>query len=242
MRIATFNANGGRRPDGANGGRRPEGANGGRRSDGAVDTGVLARACAGLGVDLIGLQEVDVGARRSGRADQPAAVAAAAGMAHAFGAARRLGLRGRFGNAVCARGELAGVEVLRLPRASSRRSRRSALVARAVVAGRAVSVAVAHLSVDQAESEAQLAAVLAAVARRPPPRLVLGDLNRHPHQAEAQLAAAGFALVDPSLPTYPAGAPSARIDHAAVDGLEVVGVEVVLLPVSDHRALVVELR
>lgn len=224
MRIAAFNTQCGRAPDGR------------------VDTVALARACAGLGADVLGLQELDVGVRRSGRADQPGAVAAACGMAHAFGASRRIGTRGRFGNALGVRGALLAVEVLRLPRSSWRRTRRCALLARVVVGDRALSVAATHLSVDQAESEAQLAAVLAALGRCPLPRVLLGDLNRHPDQVAAPLAAAGFSLADPSLPTFPATAPRARIDHVAVDGLEVAAVEVVLLPVSDHRALVVDLR
>ena len=114
-----------------------------------------------------------------------------------------------------------------------------------MVRGDASEPVVRRLRVDPAEEHPGLGLPPREIGAQDRHGVVAGDLGRRERlgaAAEAQLAAAGFALVDPSLPTYPAGAPSARIDHAAVDGLEVVGVEVVLLPVSDHRALVVEVR
>ena len=211
----------------------------GRARSGAVDVDLLASACAALRVDLLGLQEVERGARRSGRRDLPAEVGDACGMAHHFAAATRLGWRGRYGNALLVRGTIADVEELALPRVE-RHERRTALLARAVVAGgEAVSAAVTHLSHDRAESAAQLAAVLEALVHRPAPRVLLGDLNRRDHEVD-ELVAAGFTVAG-GPPTYPAGEPRLRIDHVAVDGLTIADVVVPEVPVSDHRPLVVEL-
>lgn len=221
MRIVTFNVQHARTPAGR------------------VDSPALADYCAGLGADVLGLQEVDVGVPRSGRCDQADAVARATGMVTAFGAACRVGVIGRFGNALLVRGGLTGVTGTVLPR-HGRHERRAALLA-TVDVGRSASVAVTHLSVDAAEAAAQLDAVLDALGRRPPPRVLLGDLNRPGVDVAGTLAARGFTLADPTEPTFPADDPRYRIDHVAVDGLEVLAVEVLAAaPVSDHRALLVE--
>jgi len=224
MRIVTFNVQHGRTPGGA------------------VDTATLARFCAEMEPDLLALQEVDLHLRRSGRADQAAVVARAAGMTGVFGAARRLGIWGRYGNALVVRGRVLDVETLRLPRLG-RRERRAALVASVEVVGRRLSVAATHLSTEHDDGVAQLGVLLRALGARPAPRLVLGDLNLRPDRAVPALEAAGYLVASAAEPTYPAAGPFLRIDHVAVQGLEI-GRVVVLgaAPVSDHRPLLVEAR
>ena len=198
---------------------------------------MLASYCAGLGADVLALQELDVRVPRSGLADQAAATARATGMAHAFGSARRVGGVGLYGNALLARDSVEDVDVVTLP---SRRVRepRVALVATAVTGRHRLSAAATHLSTDGEEAREQLRAVLEALSARPPPRALLGDLNLAPADVQPAVEAAGMVLVDPGPPTYPAGSPRSRIDHIAVSGLAVTGVEVLPpAPVSDHRAL-----
>ncbi len=222
MRIVTFNVQHGRTP-------------GGR-----VDSAGLARYCAGLVADLLALQEVDVRVPRSGWADQAARVARASGMAHAFGPARRLGLSGRYGNALFCRGSLSDVEVVVLPQLG-RGEQRAALLASARLDGARLSVATTHLSIHHEEAPTQLEAVVAALVARPPPRLLLGDLNLRPEDVAPVVDAGGLTLADPAHPTFPASAPRIRIDHVAVQGLAVRAVEVLSTPpVSDHRGLAVE--
>lgn len=207
---------------------------------GVVDAAALASYCAELRGDVIGLQEVDVGARRSGRVDQAESVALATGMTKVFGRAHRIRLRGSYGNVLLVRGTLADVDPIVLPR-MSRHEPRAAIIARAALAEGELSLAVTHLSVDPHESRAQLEAVLAAVSKRPLPRVVLGDLNLRAEDVADAFTAAGLSLVDPVTPTFPAVAPRARIDHVAVAGLKVLGVKVLpAAPVSDHRPLLVE--
>ena len=224
MRIVTFNIQHGRTPAGP------------------VDTAALARSCAGLDADVLALQEVDHRMRRSGRADQAAEVARAAGMAAVFGPARRLGPFARYGNALLARGHLLEVVSVSLPR-GVRREPRIALLASVEVEGRTLSVAATHLSTDGGDAAAQLAVVLGALDARPLPRLVLGDLNLRPDAAVPALERAGYAVAPTADATYPAAGPFLRIDHVAARGLEIERVTVAdAAPVSDHRPLVVEVR
>ena len=217
MRVATFNVQHGRRPDGV------------------VDVPLLARTCAALDVDVLGLQEVDRFARRSHFRDTPFVVATACGMAYTFAPVARLGPTGRFGNALLVRGTIGDVAVLRLPRRAGSEPR-GALVVEAV----GLSVAVTHLSRDRDESAAQLDAVLDALLARPAPHVLLADLNRRDHEV-GRLAERGLTVAG-GPPTYPSHDPRLRIDHVAVGGgLRVDAVEAPLVPVSDHRPLVVVL-
>lgn len=223
MRVMTFNIRHGWRPDGR------------------VDTGMLAAYVAGCRPDIVALQEVDVAMARSRRADQAAEVARAAGLTPAFGPAIRHGVRGRYGNALLVRGELSQVVSVPLPRAG-RNERRALLLATAVIDGRRLSLGSTHLSVHPAEVGDQLAAVLDALGTRPLPRLLLGDLNLQAPAVIAALAGGELVLADPAVPTFPARDPRARIDHIAVAGAIISRVEVLdEPPVSDHRALLVEL-
>ena len=224
MRIVTFNIQHGRTPDGR------------------VDTAALARFCAGLDADVLALQEVDHRMRRSRRADQAAEVARTAGSPGVFGAARRLGVWARYGNALLARGRLLDVVTVPLPR-GVRRERRIALLASVEVGDRAVSVAATHLSTDHGDAAVQLAVVLGALEARPLPRLVLGDLNLRPDRAVPALERAGYSVAPTADATYPAAGPFLRIDHVAVQGLEIERATVLdAAPVSDHRPLLVEVR
>jgi endonuclease/exonuclease/phosphatase family metal-dependent hydrolase len=227
VRLATFNIQHGRKP-------------GGR-----VDVDLVGGVVAGLRADVVGLQEVDDGVARSGRLDTAAVAAGAAGAAGAFGQSLTLPDGGRYGNAVLVRGAVDDVEVVVLPPrppgpGPGRGERRTALLATAACdAGPVLSVAVCHLGLGPGEAPAQLAVALRALAARPAPRVLLGDLNLPPRVVRPIVEAAGFTLAD-GAPTFPAGFPVRRIDHVALDGLEVVATTVVPTPVSDHRPLVVD--
>lgn len=224
MRIVTFNAHHGLTPGGL------------------VDTDALARYCSGLGADVLALQEVDVRVGRSGGVDQVAAVTAATGMTAYFGVARRMGRRGLYGNVLLVRGLIDEARTILLPR-SGHHEQRSAILADVIVDDRVVSVAATHLSVHPEEAGPQLEAVLVALRRCHPPRVVLGDLNLRPDQVAPALENRAYGLAYPDVPTFPATAPQVRLDHFLSEGLDVLSVEVLDAgPVSDHLALVVEVR
>ena len=221
MRIATFNIQHG------------------RGADGLVDVDRLARTVADIGADLLVLEEVDVGLARSGRADLAAAVARASGLEMVFGLAHRVGWRGRYGNALLAAGPITDVDVIKLPRVR-RSERRSAILAMVDVGGGRVAVAATHLAIHPEEAGRQLATVAEALAHRPAPRVLLGDLNLRSWDVEPRVRAAELELAA-GPPTFPAAAPRIRIDHIAVSShFTINAVEAPETPVSDHRPLIVD--
>jgi endonuclease/exonuclease/phosphatase family metal-dependent hydrolase len=221
MRIATYNIQHGRTPAGS------------------VDVALLAQECATLHADVLALQEVDRNATRSHRADEAAEVAAVTGLTCAFAEATSFEPGAAYGNALLVRGELHDVEVVALPGEEGDEPRALLLAEVALYGGERVSVAATHLSVRTRVALRQLAAATEALAARPSPRLLLGDLNLRPEAAWPVLEGAGLTVVD-APPAFPAHRPNRVIDHIAVDGLAVGPAETVHLRVSDHRALVVD--
>lgn len=215
----------------------------GATGSGRVDLGALSDFCGALRPDLLALQEVDRGVWRSGFADTPSAIAESTGMQVVFGPARRLGPGGRYGNVLLARGRLEDVEQLRLPR-DARREPRAAILATAHLDyhGTPVSVLATHLGITRAEALRQLGVCLHSLKRREGPYILLGDLNLGPETVEPACADAGLEVVDTDEPSFPAEDPEYRIDHIALTGLEVLSVAVIEGPVSDHRAVVAEVR
>jgi len=82
--------------------------------------------------------------------------------------------------------------------------------------------------------------VLAALAGREGPRVLLGDLNLSPELVEPAVTAAGYALASTG-PTFPAAAPRSRIDFVAVSGLAVVSAALPDVGISDHLPVVVHI-
>lgn len=180
-----------------------------------------------------------MGLRRSGRMDEAVLAADATGLEAVFGPARRVGWRGRYGNVLLARTGLRDVQRVRMPRPRSG-ERRAAIVARTAIDGVDVAVAATHLGVETEEARHQLTVVLDALGRRPPPHVLLGDLNLGSDIVGPLVSAAGLTLA-PGPPTFPAAGPQLRIDHVAVAGLSIESAHVPESDVSDHRPLVVEL-
>jgi endonuclease/exonuclease/phosphatase family metal-dependent hydrolase len=231
MRLATFNIKNG------------------LSDDGSCDPEALVGACRSLRADVLALQEVDRGVPRSNEADQMSIVAEGCGLNGLYAPARRLD-GGEYGNALLVRGSLVDVEHILLPIMPGNEAR-AVVLSGVEVDEVAMSVAATHLqnrhggppptTEAAAEQLEQLEAVLAALERRPRPRVLLGDLNMPPEIAVPVLEVAGYEAAD-SEPTVVVGAPRFRIDYVAIDGLAVRGSEVLDTEVSDHRALVVEVE
>lgn len=209
----------------------------GESRGGQLNIRLLARTCAGFHADVLGLQEVDVGMRRSRWANLARRIAGTTEMSYAFGPALRRGWFGRYGNALLARGSLWDVEELPLPSVAA--EPRAALLAMAETHDGTVSVASTHLSVHREERDQQLALVLEALNARPLPRLLLGDLNGPPEDVAALVRAAGLQILHAG-PTFPARTPEKQIDYVVTAGLEVLEWSVPDTPMSDHRPLVAE--
>ena len=250
MRIATFNVLHGR-----------------SLTDGAVDLDRFASAVAGLDADVVGLQEVDRDQPRSHGADLAGIAATAMGATHVRFVAALLGTPGgtwtaadggeppgspAYGIALISRHPVLDWQVVRLPAPPVRvplpvpGSRFPVLVRdepRVAVAALVegpfgpVTVCTTHLSFVPGWNRRQLRTVMQELDGADSPLVLTGDLNmrRRPAARVSGLRpiAAGA--------TFPAHHPRRQLDHVLARGPVVATgpAEVLQLPLSDHRAVVV---
>lgn len=237
LRVATWNITGARR----------------ERSN-ALDLDAVLAGVRALRVDVLALQEVDRQLGRSGRVDQPLVIAEALGPGWTWSYAPALvgddfrPLSGpdpggpAYGNLLLSQLPLEAVEQLRFPPAGGG-EQRTALLGTLRVGARPLTVACAHLSNKQGHNVRQLRQLQDLVAARAAPRLLLGDLNL-PSTVLRFASRRGWPEAGRGR-TFPNSRPTQQLDHvlrndpAGVLGPR--GVRVVAAPVSDHRALVVDL-
>jgi endonuclease/exonuclease/phosphatase family metal-dependent hydrolase len=252
MRLATFNILHGRSP-----------------GDGLVDLARFAAAVRELDADVLALQEVDRDQPRSGGADLTAVAAQAMGAPEHRFVAALAGTPGATWSAATGEeqpGSAAyGVALLsRYPVRSWRRlplpalrtpvplrvpSRKLPIVVRdeprvavaAVVATPHgdVTVAATHLSFVPGWNAVQLRGLLRGLGAGADPFVLMGDLNMGPAQAQRLTGMRPLAAG----PTFPADAPARQLDHILARGdlPPAAAGTVHCLPLSDHRALSVDL-
>jgi endonuclease/exonuclease/phosphatase family metal-dependent hydrolase len=252
MRLATFNILHGR-----------------SIHDGLVDLDRLADAIRSLDADILALQEVDRDQPRSHLADLTAVAAEAMGaVTHRFAAALS-GTPGAawiaasendlpgvasYGIALLSRYPSESWQVLRLPRIPTRvplylRTPRKMLIVkeepRAAVVGRLrtpagmVVVANTHLSYVPGWGRLQLRRIRRDLAPLDQPVILMGDLN----MADGLPSKiTGYRPLARHL-TFPLEEPDRQLDHILIRGRlgEVIASDAPALPLSDHRALVVDL-
>jgi endonuclease/exonuclease/phosphatase family metal-dependent hydrolase len=251
MRIATFNI-----------------LNGRSRADDQVDPTRFADAVKTLDADVLSLQEVDRNQPRSEYADLTRIAAEAMGaVEHRFVAALS-GSPGAtwmaatgdeqpdsaaYGIALLSRHPVSSWQVIRLPAVPVQvpmrfhGSRRPVLVRdepRVAVAadvdapGGALTVVCTHLSFLRFWNRRQLRVLLRSLETHRRPLLLTGDLNMGPAPARRITGMRPLA----SARTFPAEHPVEQIDHVLADGAVAEEASyAVRLPLSDHRALVVDL-
>jgi endonuclease/exonuclease/phosphatase family metal-dependent hydrolase len=252
MRLATFNILHGR-----------------STVDGLVDLGRLADAIRLLDADVLALQEVDLLQPRSQLADLTAVAAEAMGaVSHRFAAAlsgtpgatwmaatgKELPGSAAYGIALLSRFPASSWQVLRLPRIPGRfplwlsEPRKMIMVQeepRSVVIGQLSTpsgpmvVANTHLSFVPGWGRRQLVRIRRDLSAFAEPVVLMGDLNM---PAPRPAAITGYrSLADHA--TFPIENPHRQLDHILVRGSAgpVTGSSSTVLPLSDHRALVVDL-
>jgi len=249
LRVATWNVRGCRA-------REPD-------SD-RVDLDRTAAILRSIDADLVALQEIDREQERSGGVDQARALGERLGMRWWFCPAL-LGLatgpeRWRradpgedpggpaYGIALLSRPELEWVSPVALPHPEGRGEPRVALIARVGLVTGPLAVGTTHLSFLYRSGIAQLRWLERRLEGEPAPRLLLGDLNlwlplvRLVSRRGWRPLARGHTFPNPS-PATPQR--SVQIDHVLASGgqrLRVRRSRVAAGPISDHRALVVDLE
>lgn len=254
MRLVTFNI-----------------LNGRSQHDHEVDVAVLRDAVRDLEPDVLALQEVDRNQPRSRRADLTAVAAEAmVATEHRFVAALA-GSPGAtwtaatgdeqpddaaYGIALLSRCPVIGWEVVRLPAVPTpvpmrfdgqlrptlvRDEPRVAVAASMETPLGAITVATTHLSFLRWWNPRQLRHLRGALAGVRRPLLLTGDLNMSPERAQR---ISGMTSLVQHL-TFPADEPTEQLDHVLLEpggaSLRVTRSEACRMPLSDHRALVVDL-
>ena len=254
VRLATFNL-----------------LNGTSLADGRVDAARLREAAAALRCDVVGLQEVDRGQSRSHGLDLTAEVAAGVGTEHFRFEPALVGTPGgtwraatdddahdrggaHYGVGLVSRWPVRQWHVVRLAAARVRSpvvlpgtrqllwlqdEPRVGLAAVVETPHGPLTVATTHLSFVPVWNGVQLRRLTAALRGLPGPHVLLGDLNLPGRLPRLLSGWRPLARVR----TYPAWEPRVQLDHVLASGRlpPVTAVETPALPVSDHRALVVEL-
>lgn len=218
-------------------------------TDRRLDPGRVADMIAQISPDIIGLQELDVGRKRSGGIDQAEAIASRLKMDFQFHPALSVEEE-RYGDA------LLTAFPMRLRRAGALASigePRGALWAEISVDGHAVQVFNTHLGLlrrDRLRQAHELVGNdwLGHADAREKPTILIGDFNSIPSSAPYRTLAARMQDVRQhagglATPTFPARFPLLRLDHIFVSGgPRILASEAVKYPLarraSDHLPLV----
>jgi len=225
----------------------------GEGTDGRVDLERIAGVIRAQSPDLVALQEVDRGARRTGGVNQAQGLACLLGMDHLFG--RTIDYEGgMYGNAVLTRLPVKGFVNRALPFTAGREPRGVLQVE--VYTGPTESghflfrVFATHLDITEADRLKAVEALSNWVAEDPDvPTLLLGDLNALPGSAPLSgLVSSGWHIAGRpgAYSTFPAREPQRQIDYILFRPAHRWRVLEVWVPeeavASDHRPIAARLE
>ena len=226
--------------------------------DGRVSPRRIARVIREHRPDIVALQELDLGRRRSRAEDQAAIIARETGMHVVFCPTVTRGDE-HYGHALLSRWPIEIVKRARLPDDPHGwwDEPRAAIWARVEVAGRTINVITTHLGLGVRERELQMRALLGSEWLEPilerEPAILCGDFNLLPGSVPYRIAAARLRDVQllghdaRPVNTFSSIQPMLRIDHMFVsphfERLSVIAVRNDLTRVaSDHLPLLADLR
>ena len=218
----------------------------------------IAEVIASMSVDIVGLQELDLGRVRSGRADQAALIAAQLGWKYHFHPAMRSGDE-QYGNAIVSRFPIVLKCAAEMPGAPPWfcREQRIAIWMEAATDLGPVHIINSHFGLGRGERRLQAQLLIGPewIGSIPPdqPVILLGDFNSVPISPAYRVFATQLRdvrrLVRPrrAFRTFPTRLPSLAVDHIFVNAvLSVTDLSVHRTPLSrvasDHFPLACELK
>jgi endonuclease/exonuclease/phosphatase family metal-dependent hydrolase len=225
--------------------------------DKRLDVERCARVIAACRPDIVALQELDVGRKRTGGVDQAHRLAQILNMTSRFNAAMTVEEE-RYGDAILTplperlvrAGPLPGY-----PRIKALEPRGAVWIAVDIGGGRELQVINTHLGLVPQEQRRQARALVAdwlADDAFAAPAVLLGDFNAGPRSETYRILAATMKDAQAGrktapVSTFPSGFPFMRIDHVFLSrGLKVTRVESPFDPqsraASDHLPLIVEIE
>lgn len=222
-------------------------------TDRKLDPARIADVIASIEPDIVALQEVDVGRRRTGGVDQAHLIASLLRMQVQFNASLTVAEE-KYGDALISALPMSPAQAGPLP---SLGETRGALSVEFTVGDRRLRAINTHLGLRGRERVQQMSALLAPPWLGHPspeqtPTVLCGDFNAIPASSAYRMAArrlrdAQLAGGDTVRPTFPSGLPLMRLDHVFVsEGIRVAGTQVVRNRLtrlaSDHLPLVVDLE
>jgi endonuclease/exonuclease/phosphatase family metal-dependent hydrolase len=217
----------------------------------------IVEVIASCKADIVCLQEVDVGRKRSGSVDQAQLIAEALGMNVLFHPSLEVGTE-RYGNAILTSAPLSLVKAASLPGMTTKPKLepRSVMWAKVRLAGFSIEVFNTHLGLRGPERLAQINALVGHdwLGHRDSgdAMILAGDFNATPRSvifkrlSEKLCDAQSFGL-RPTPPTFHSRFPLLRLDHIFVNRkLEITRSETIRTPLarlaSDHLPLLAEVH
>lgn len=194
----------------------------GQGNDGVYDLERLAQVIQATQPDLVGLQEVDVGVRRSGKTHQVLRLAELTGLASSYGPTQHYE-GGLYGNAVLSRLPILDVAIHPLPYTEATPEKTTYPRGAIAVTVRApdglplrfISTHFQHNVEEDRVAQAQTINALFAAPDDTTRTVLAGDLNAKPDAEPLQILHQRWvnALDPAAAPTAPSHAPTSRIDY-----------------------------
>lgn len=227
----------------------------GQGTDGQYDIERLAKVINKARPDVVALQEVDVGVKRSGRVHQAQRLAELTGMAVRYGPTQHYE-GGLFGNAVLTRHEILDVQIHPLPYTESTAQKttypRGAIAVTVRIPSgqplRFISTHFQHNVPEDRVAEAKAINRLFASDDDSTPTILAGDMNATPQSKPIKtlLEEWSVAIEESPAPSAPATAPRSRIDYIFFrpsNNIRLISTKVIEEPVaSDHLPVFAELE
>lgn len=209
--------------------------------DRVIDLERIAKVIAAEKPDVVTLQEVDKGCRRSGGVDQAAVLGKLLKMEHRFGKFMDF-QGGEYGMAVLSKLPIRGTKVHRLPEGAEPRVALEVSVKSPIGPGVISVVGIHNDWIDEEVRTKQVKALLAGLGKRVSPVLLAGDFNAEPGDASlALLARTGWkTLRKGNVKTCPSVVPQWEIDFFIAKGFPPFRFVEKVIPekvASDHRPI-----